>query len=145
MIACKREAPQNKGDTSGVSTKCTLMLKSVSGTDEQAEKQSFDKKNSMPDRLQKRSISEFECSDDPDGLYSKWSQLVDMLRYVSIGADGKYYVSLVKRWRLSVRDGVGEATRADHLEGGSFMVGEVLFELVSWVMMAVCSRSPEES
>ncbi|GMN67637.1 hypothetical protein TIFTF001_036689 [Ficus carica] len=43
LVACKREAPRSKGHTSRMSTKGTPMLKSVSGTDEQVEKQSFGK------------------------------------------------------------------------------------------------------
>ncbi|GMN43422.1 hypothetical protein TIFTF001_012620 [Ficus carica] len=39
----KREAPWSKGDTSGVSANDTLMLKSVKGTNAQAEKLSFGK------------------------------------------------------------------------------------------------------
>ena len=38
LIICKRETPRSKGDTSGVSAKGTSILKSVSGTDQQAKK-----------------------------------------------------------------------------------------------------------
>ena len=47
LIACKKEAPRSKGDTGEVSAKGTPMLKSVSDTDKQVEKQSFDKKNNL--------------------------------------------------------------------------------------------------
>ncbi|GMN44810.1 hypothetical protein TIFTF001_014000 [Ficus carica] len=41
LVACKREVPRSKGDTSEVSDKGTPILKSVRNTDEQAKKQSF--------------------------------------------------------------------------------------------------------
>ena len=41
LIVYKGEALQSKGDTSGVSTKGTMMLKLISGTDKQVKNQSF--------------------------------------------------------------------------------------------------------
>ncbi|GMN60546.1 hypothetical protein TIFTF001_029626 [Ficus carica] len=66
LIACKRGASRSQGDTSRVCAKGTLILKSISGTDEQAEKQSV--------------CHGFGYSSDPDGSYSEWSRWVDMLR-----------------------------------------------------------------
>ena len=43
LVACKIETLRNKGDTSGVSTKGTMIFKSVRDINEQAEKRSFDK------------------------------------------------------------------------------------------------------
>ncbi|GMN38561.1 hypothetical protein TIFTF001_007793 [Ficus carica] len=81
----------------------------------------------------------FGSSGDPDGLYSEWSQWVDMLR-----------VRLVLcQFGQVVEDCVEVGTRtgaawAGHPERNLVVVKEVLLEQVPWNPIVICLRFSKE-
>ncbi|GMN28136.1 hypothetical protein TIFTF001_044771 [Ficus carica] len=85
LVACKREAPRSKGDTSVVSAKGTPILKSVITLMNKQRSKVLARKNCpyLNGRDNPLFIGVpygFGYSGDPDGLYSEWSRRVDMFR-----------------------------------------------------------------
>ncbi|GMN48173.1 hypothetical protein TIFTF001_017339 [Ficus carica] len=80
--------------------------------------------------------------EDTGGVYAKVTQILKSA--MEADTEAGIRTGIVTGTVIGTGRQVSGAARADHSEGGSIVVGEVLSELVPWVPTAVCPRSPEE-